>query len=385
VFNSIAINGDGKISTCCGNPKTITNLSFGDSLDHIINNPTIVNVRESLIAGEEHPICDFCWVPEQNGITSQRKYSKHIITNIQVSTKITYDNIQHISLFLGNKCNLACRMCFPTLSSLLANQSKKLYPFDEHLDKNIIPTEFTTDQKQKILEIIDISPNLNKIHVWGGEPLVIDFFDEMCEHLIATGKSSNIELLISTNLQSNIERKLEYFKHFKKITLSISMDGLDDTYEYIRWPGKFNKIKDNIKSLAGHPTIHPDITCVVQNLNVHNLTDFIIEMKLLNFSINFVEVHTYNLVSILPYHVIEREIEKLQNLKTSQNMFDAMNIDNVINILTSNLEKSKSIEHNEVVQFFKKQKDFDSIYNQNLFNTRPHFLELAKQFNVDIW
>jgi hypothetical protein len=385
VFSSIAIHVNGKISTCCGSGKTIPNLSLDDSTDYIINNPTIVDVRKSLISGEEHPICDYCWSKEKNSIKSERQYSKYRIPNPNVSNKITYDDIQYISLFLGNKCNLACRMCSPTSSSLLASQNKKLYPLRKSLH-NDIPTELTMDQQQKILEIIDISSNLNKIHVWGGEPLIIDFFDEMCEHLISTGKSKNIEFTINTNLQSNIERKLEHFKHFRKINIAVSIDGIDDTYEYIRWPGKFDKIKDNMQTLMEHPTIHTNITYVVQNLNVNNLTDFIIEMKQFNCQIYFTEVHTNNFISILPYYVIEKEIEKLQNLMTTlQNTFDTKNIENLIKILTPNIEKAKSLDNDKVVQFIAKQKGFDNIYNQNLFKTHPHFLELAKQFNIDPW
>ena len=385
VFSSIAIHVNGKISTCCGSGKTIPNLSLDDSTDYIINNPTIVDVRESLISGEEHPICDYCWTNEKNSIKSERQFSSYIIPNPNVSNKITYDDIQHISLFLGNKCNLACRMCFPTSSSLLASQNKKLYPLRKSLH-NDIPTQLTINQQQKILEIIDISSNLNKIHVWGGEPLIIDFFDEMCEHLISTGKSKNIELMINTNLQSNIERKLEHFKHFRKINIAVSIDGIDDTYEYIRWPGKFDKIKDNMQTLMEHPTIRTNITYVVQNLNIHNLTDFIIEMNQFNCEIYFIEVRTNNLISILPYYVIEKEIEKLQNLMTTlQNTVDTKNIENLIKILTPNIEKAKSLDNDKVVQFFAKQKGFDNIYNQNLFKTHPHFLELAEQFNIDPW
>ena len=64
--------------------------------------------------------------------------------------------------------------------------------------------------------------------------------------------------------------------------MSISVDGSGETYEYIRWPGKWQKIINNINTLKKHNETHKNITysftTVVQNLNVDNLCDFIVDL-----------------------------------------------------------------------------------------------------------
>lgn len=54
-------------------------------------------------------------------------------------------------------------------------------------------------------------------------------------------------------------------------------------------------------------------------------------------------------------------------------------------MLVAELEPSRNLEYKEVADFFKQQKGWDSIRNQNLFSIKPHFLELAKQFNIEPW
>jgi hypothetical protein len=54
-------------------------------------------------------------------------------------------------------------------------------------------------------------------------------------------------------------------------------------------------------------------------------------------------------------------------------------------MLEAEVEPSRNLAYEEVATFFKQQKDWDSLRNQNLFKTKPHFLELAKQFNIEPW
>jgi hypothetical protein len=49
------------------------------------------------------------------------------------------------------------------------------------------------------------------------------------------------------------------------------------------------------------------------------------------------------------------------------------------------IDKSKNVDSKRVVDFFEMQKNYDMIRNQNLFKTKPHFIEYAKQFKVNTW
>jgi hypothetical protein len=94
-----------------------------------------------------------------------------------------------------------------------------------------------------------------------------------------------------------------------------------------------------------------------------------------------------NLIEIIPTKIIEEEIEKLSKLlkvnESDVKFIDVIN--NAKNLLESCIEQSKNLDRAKVIGFFDAQYQHDMAQNQNLFTTKPYFLELAKQFNIDPW
>jgi len=392
VFNSITISNSGTVDPCCApngphtkvyHDKIKNPLVIHDDFNEVLNNTQIVNLRKSMVAGEKNSLCDTCWQSERINGESERTLGNTNLRNSDVYNKIIdFSNIFHINLFLGNKCNLACRMCSPWCSSLIAKQTDIIY---QRPPTPII--QFNDDTQQRIIEFIDNSENLEKIHMYGGEPLINDFYDLICSHLIANGRASKITLDLSTNLQVDLERKNELHRHFKNVHIAVSVDGEGDTYEYIRWPGNWNKIQNNLKILSNtRNDFH--VSSVVQNLNIDNLSNLMVYLstienfKYQNSTYRKVTSHTnINDIKIIPTWVIEREIDRLKALNQNMNY----TIHALVKMLEAEVEPSRNLAYEEVATFFKQQKDWDSLRNQNLFKTKPHFLELAKQFNIEPW
>jgi MoaA/NifB/PqqE/SkfB family radical SAM enzyme len=378
-FNSVSIlDSVGTVGTCCtfGRPP-IPNNNIHNNFESILNNQSIISLRKSMIQGEKNSFCNVCWESEKNTGNSFRKVSlKSITKNDDYSEKISFSNIYHMNIFLGNKCNLACRMCSHHSSSLIAKQMKITHPT---LD---IPIELNFDDitQKRILEFIDNCDNLENIHMYGGEPLINDFYYNICSHLISTNKSKNIRLHLSTNLQIDIDKNSDLANHFKKINLTVSIDGSNETYEYIRWPGKWDKVKNNMSVLYDR-NIEFGTNIVVQNLNIDNLTDLIKDLNLYKSNISYNNVRGNNFIKIIPSWVIEKELDKLQKIDITNNG----SINTVTKMLKSELELSKNLSIHEVSFFFAKQKQMDLIRNQNLFKIKPHFLELANKFNIEPW
>jgi MoaA/NifB/PqqE/SkfB family radical SAM enzyme len=333
-----------------------------------------------MIAGEKNPLCDTCWHSE--AITGQ---SERTMGNVNIQKPdvyketIDFSNIFHMNIFLGNKCNLACRMCSPWCSSLIAKQIDII--------QQLPPTpivEFNDDTQKRIVEFIDKCKDLKTLHMYGGEPLVNDFHDLICSHLITTGRASKIILNLSTNLQVDLERKNDLYRHFKQVYITVSIDGEGDTYEYIRWPGNWNKMQNNLKIL-NNTSKEFGISTVVQNLNIDNLSNLVEYLRTIeNFKYKnstYRRVSDVNDIKIIPTWVIEREIDRLKALNQPTNHI----INGLVNMLEAEVEPSRNLKYEEVANFFKQQKDWDSLRNQNLFETKPHFLELAKQFNIEPW
>ena len=383
INNSISIKAtDGSISQCCTiPPKKINSFTPSIHLEPFggINNKEFFNVRESLNSGIKHPNCNKCWKMEDANSESYRMQGNSYIKEYNLlghtRSSITYNDIYWIDIFLGNKCNLACRMCSPYNSSLIAKQLK----LSRQAGKNLAINDETV---HKIFDIIAQSPNLKHINLMGGEPLIIDFHDMLCEHLISSNRAKEIELRISTNLQVDFVRKTELHRHFKNISMSVSIDGVGDTYEYIRWPGNWEKLKTNLVLLTDPKlTMYKyGISMVLQNLLVDNLYESITTLQQLpnmrETNIYFHPVDDKNFMHILPSRIIQAELEKLDSLE---------NLDGLKQSLKMSLEQSKNLKLSDVVTFFNQQKLYDGLRNQNLFQTKPHFLELAEQFNITPW
>jgi hypothetical protein len=98
-------------------------------------------------------------------------------------------------------------------------------------------------------------------------------------------------------------------------------------------------------------------------------------------SFYFIPVIQYNELDITPLHILEEAHSKLQKYRNTS-LYRA---DELLNMIKDAIDKSKNVDSKRVVEFFKMQKNYDMIRNQNLFQTKPHFIEFAKQFKVNTW
>jgi hypothetical protein len=95
-------------------------------------------------------------------------------------------------------------------------------------------------------------------------------------------------------------------------------------------------------------------------------------------SLYFHIVQRTNEIEILPKHVILEAIDKIKNYKSTYRQ-------NLLNILNDALVKSDNLNPGKVKQFFNLQQEFDTLRGQNLFELKPHFIELAETYNIPTW
>jgi len=168
-----------------------------------------------------------------------------------------------LDIRFGNLCNQKCVMCSPTFSNLW---------YDEHFDyfktnsfghgTKITVTKNTETGKwieppelqwfedprwwPKFEEMI---PHLRHIYITGGEPMVTPAHDIMLDKLIDSGYAKNIWLEYDTNASAINDKIIKRWSHFQKVHIRASLDAIGDQYELIRFGGKWEKFKNNIKRL----------------------------------------------------------------------------------------------------------------------------------------
>lgn len=392
-FNSVSISATGELRQCCnGGHKGFKTYIQDLSVEQIINNDAVQRMRHNFLKDLQDENCDRCWEIEKIGNRSFRNTANEnknygIASKVPLNknTIINFNDIQYIDITLGNKCNLACRMCNPYSSSLLAKNLQEIggdiiYGTGEGL------IDFNRETKNKILDLISNAKNLNTIYMLGGEPLINDFHDEIVELLISSNRAKDITIHYSTNLQIDIEKYLKLWTNFKFIDLNISIDGCDEVYEYIRWPGKWTKLYKNLNracEFRKNGNFYPSIATTVQNLNAGNLFSLIEKCSNINetyLPFYFIPVTGGNYLHLTPSNILQEEIDKLKTLPDPYGR-----VNELIHHYKDSLIKSVNISQVELKDFFNKQQKFDESRKQNLFKTLPHFTDLAKKANIQLW
>lgn len=248
-FNSLEISPDGTCQVCCKIRSPIRKDNgelynvLNDNLNDIWNSGDLVRLRAQFLADGRPDDCELCWTEEKAGVKSLRQQTANNSYR-QEKPAVTY-----ISLKLSNKCNLACRICSPHLSSLWQNQAEKL-GWDIQPAEMMKTVSLEKLKGDNLQALHDMSEHLNHVLVYGGEPLVNDEVLQYLDFLIKSGYSKNISLTMNTNVTICTEELINTFKEFQYVNLCLSIDDVDERYEYQRWPAKWSKVDENIKRFA---------------------------------------------------------------------------------------------------------------------------------------
>jgi len=296
---NISIKPNGNYRLCCLNTKTI---SFRNSkqkvlngqhhnLEEVRNNPLMKEYRKLFLKGKKFKECQKCWDLERVGEKSKRivlieNYWKHIKDIFRYTTSDgTIDTNQFPVIFydlrLGNLCNAKCLMCGSYNSSMFKGKT-----FDWANDKNVL-----------IEDIKKNTQHIQELYFAGGEPLINKQHWDLIDFLISSGVSKKIYIRYSSNGSIIKKEFIDKWKQFKHTRLIFSIDGIEDTFEKLREPLKWDKVENNLdffEKYSGDNTLalfFPTISTV----NVFEIPKFIkwFENKKFNkidkdFRLNFV-------------------------------------------------------------------------------------------------
>lgn len=286
-FDGVTVTPTGRMHLCC---EAQHNFSFEteqlkltkiDSIDKWFHGDYLNNVRKAMLEGKPVKECEFCYKEEQMYGTSPR-----IGINNRYFSKnnsIEEYSIKKVDLKLGNKCNLKCKMCFPYASSELWKEWKDLgWNVDDpnkqtswkYYDGYFEEDYSWPKDKQNLDKIKDVIVKAKLIHVTGGEPTINPELYQLFKHCIDKGTAKDTVLEITTNATKIHPKFFFYVKHFKQLTLTISLDGTGSTYEYVRYPAKHDIVWQNVKryreELDKMPNSKLQITFVLQLWNLHD-------------------------------------------------------------------------------------------------------------------
>ena len=241
-FISLHYKCGGESKVCCNSSRF---LSEGyDS--NIWNSKEISLIRNDLENNIKSENCLRCFNEEREG-----KYSKRIHSNDYYKSFKFIDQPQILHLNFGIECNLACRTCNPYTSSTWINEA--LYFSSDKEKREIIENQsnikkfYSNNNFYK--QIYSWLPKIKEIEFLGGEPFLIKKMWDMLHYMIDHNLAKDIELIFTTN--GTIYKNIDVLKKFKKVTINISVDGICEQFEYLRYPAKWSKVYKNIQKRYG--------------------------------------------------------------------------------------------------------------------------------------
>lgn len=276
---------DGRAFACCQTPLKNEN-SFGNvknqHLIEVVNSDKAKQMRKDMLEDKPLPdACQRCVAKQNTNLNTMRtglndKWYDQIADLIEATEEdgtLPELRLKYWDFRFSNYCNLACTTCSPLFSTQWAKDWTKLHPgYDKYSETRLI------DLKEANLFWDDIQNNLDamsEIHFAGGEPLIMPEHWRILD-LLDEKKKYNIDLRYSTNgttLGTEKQNVLEYWKKFRYVHLSLSIDGANDAFEYIRYRGKWKETLENLKKIRASGVadywFHPTVSI----LNIFRLTE----------------------------------------------------------------------------------------------------------------
>jgi MoaA/NifB/PqqE/SkfB family radical SAM enzyme len=339
-FMQLQISKNGETGPC---PYTanVWNLSKYKTIKEKWNSTELEDFRSEFLSNKQNPVCKRCWRDEESGKSSLRQRLNNFgIKNNNDSRAInlkknvfqryisqaSYKKYPKIlTLIPGNECNLSCVTCGPNFSSKWNSEQKK---FSKN---NIIYTKKNwnlSDEEYK--DIVENSQYLQKIELFGGEP----FYNKknrqlLIEKIIDKGTSKNINLYFNTNGTHYDETYMSFLaKNFKKIEIRVSIDGINEQFEYLRYGAKYKKVIENCKKFNQLEKTDFEIICTISPYNFLYLEEYDNEFKKYGWSVfyNLTSYPSRMMLFNIP-DIVKKDIKLPIKFKDIENYINNKNYD----------------------------------------------------------
>ena len=281
--------------------NNVNKIPVSAGLDAYINSDSSREIKKLLLDNHAPEQCR-CYFNEnivEDNAESKRQYTlkNHgINTDEDVEKFISKQHkINYFDIRLGNVCNLQCLMCYGGLSNQLYDQSLFANDADEmelvdgfhirKVDDKIVydkaaeqktfgwaDAAFFKNLEKNVIESFERDPDqLIEFYFIGGEPLLNKPHFDFLNRMVELNYNKKIQLEYNTNLTVLDHDILDLWTKFEGITLAISIDDIGKRYEYIRYPGKWDKVESNLSDIKVFLDKHSDVFRTINIVSVINI------------------------------------------------------------------------------------------------------------------
>lgn len=304
--------------------------------------------------------CENCQALESGGQVSFRTGMKQGlgVSGYEVSGPSRIDITGDIS------CNLACRTCGPTLSTFWQKHLKIHNQWNEQVKPSY-------DDVILALKNLDLS-NLRMVVMCGGETLLGQSYWNIANWLAdnVPNAKQQLTLCFQTNgTQPILPARYELIERFHLFKLHISLDGIGEKFEYLRWPAVWNQVIDNIMQIREFAPSNT-MFLIEETLSIFNLwyTDELTHWTTNNFTTNR-EGDPVN-------HTKHQALGIFSLSACSQEYVSALSHSNHKYLIPQSWQENPDL----IRQMIDKIKKFDNFRNQSFEKTFPAVAEFYARF-----
>ncbi len=208
------------------------------------------------------PECELCRKMEDSQAGDQ--VSPRLSSFKRIPVDLDNGSCGNLELSFDAKCNAACLSC----GSYISDTWKK-YEYKHGL-KDIGPiVNHAAKLTDQLINTVKLD-QLNELYILGGEPFYSDTGNTVLRHLHKTHRNiGNIKLRYQTNgsLIPDDETR-ELWKGFKSVEISMSIDGVKNHFNYLRWPLKWHRVERTIDNLVATTDVILRINATISPLNL---------------------------------------------------------------------------------------------------------------------
>ena len=265
-WTSIMYNFDGSIKNCIRSAAPIGNIN-NNSIEEILDKDH--RIKADMQTGQKFARCNPCYdlETEKNNfnIISDRVFYLKELRDVDNTLYDTMNFALHtVDIRWSNLCNFACVYCGPEFSSKWASE------------QNIVINTPEDVKRQEFKQyIFDHAAQLKHVYLAGGEPLLMKENLEFLELLKQV--NPDVNLRINTNLSHVDTHIFDLISEFKNVHWTVSVESMDQEFEYIRYGGSWQDFLDNLYTIKqfNHKISFNMLHFLLNHMSIFGCVDFL--------------------------------------------------------------------------------------------------------------
>lgn len=386
---------DGTTYPCClgHTDYPIGNTKQSSYLD-IWNSEEMKKLRLNMLTNKPSAACSRCYEHENAGTESLRMTKNRDFKHKYNRTKLTKEDgsldevhMSYLDIRFSNICNMRCRTCGPTFSSLWHTDATKMKMIDSNAPRILKAKDDINELFDEVKHWIN---DVEEIYFAGGEPLIMDEHYKLLEHLISIGKT-DIDISYNTNFSKLTYKNkdvIELWKQFKHIKVGASLDATHTRGECLRKGTVWKEIEENrIRLQQEAPHVEFKISATVSAFNAQHVIDFFDEwlakgwVTVNHIDINLLLYPTHFRAQILPESIRKSIQYKIDDFLIRHNVKEVDTHGRAYSGLIGFKNFLDKDLTSQIPEFLKWSNLLDSVSGDSLFTSIPE-LNILKNINI---